>query len=133
MASLRRNLFVVLGGDTAFLPSTKLMYHKIINNLVYAKNRRHHKEHHRFAITIFSAYQSAYHYPISSQQRTHNEPKKNSTHLPKPLLVSAGISAIVIPRRHMAVIIKAKKQAYKMVCSPWGGLVDGRPTPTITT
>ena len=69
----------------------------------------------------------------SAASNEHTTSQKNSTHLPKPLLVSAGISAIVIPRRHMAVIIKAKKQAYKMVCSPWGGLVDGRPTPTITT
>ena len=73
--------------------------------------------------------------PLPHQQPATNthRAKKNSTHLPKPLLVSAGISAIVIPRRHMAVIIKAKKQAYKMVYSPLGGFIDRRPTPTITT
>ena len=73
--------------------------------------------------------------PLPHQQpATYNdEPKKNTTHLLIPFLVSAGIFAILIARRHMAVIIKAKKQAYKMVCSPLGGSFDGRPTPTITT
>ena len=42
------------------------------------------------------------------QPATHNdEPKKNSSHLLIPFLVSAGIFAILIARCHMAVIIRA--------------------------
>ena len=68
------------------------------------------------------------------QPATHNdEPKKNIMYQIRPLLVSAGIFAILIPRHHMAVIIKAKKQTYKMVYVPLGDSFDGRPTPTITT
>ena len=53
------------------------------------------------------------------QPATHNdEPKKSPTLLLIPFFLSAGVFAILIPRRHMAVIMKAKKQAYKMVCSP---------------
>ena len=63
--------------------------------------------------------------PLCQQQPATNndEPKKNTTHQIGPFFLSAGISAILIAICHMAVIIKAKKQAYKMVYSPWGGLV----------
>ena len=111
-------LLVLLGVCTR-LNSTKLMYPKIINNLVYAKNHRHHFiEHHRFAILPYSQLIN-WHTTTPSKPATHNdEPKKSPTLLLIPFFLSAGVFAIPIPRRHMAVIIKAKKQAYKMVCSP---------------